>query len=213
MKRKNFEVATVRENAREYGPKRWPSVVVDVTVPFLQAVITGVFLAMLITGVLWGFLGLDFAKTFGLSVAVSVITAWFWRLGVITETLWDVEEKIGVDLDRDGSVGKPRLSVRVEIKNDRKTSNVDIEGLETVEELRQFAILGVTNRLNERVVKNQFDWSRDEWQDVRDELIRRELVVWNGRENSTQGVSLTEDGEKVMRAILDDLSPTSVAVS
>jgi len=126
----------------------------------------------------------------------------------VTQTLWDIEERTGLDLDRDGSVGQPRTSVRVEIASGNSQQYIDIEGLKTIEDLRQFAILGVTDRLNEREVKKKFGWPREDWQDIRDDLVRRSLLTWNGDDGSTQGVSLTELGERVMRGILDNPSPT-----
>lgn len=180
----------------------------DVFVPFLQAVITGFLVAVCLTGLGWGVFGLNWVRVFWSSLGGGVILAWFWRLGVVTDTLWAVEESMGVDINRDGVVGRPRGSVRVEIVRGLQTSYVDIEGLETVEELRRFAILGLTGRLNERAVKGAFGWPREDWQAVRDELVQRGLVTWNGREGSTQGVGLTEEGEQVMRAILDTPSPT-----
>jgi len=208
VKRKNLEVETVGRGAVEYAPRRWPSVGSDVSVPLFQAVITGFLLSLLLTGVIWGVFELDLVRTFGITFGVSVIVAWFWRLDVVTQTLWDIEERTGLDLDRDGSVGQPRTSVRVEIASGNSQQYIDIEGLKTIEDLRQFAILGVTDRLNEREVKKKFGWPREDWQDIRDDLVRRSLLTWNGDDGSTQGVSLTELGERVMRGILDNPSPT-----
>jgi len=190
-------------------PRRSLSVAEDVVVPLAQALVSGLMLAVLVTGILWGFLGLDFAKTFMASLGLGLAVSWLWRLDVVTQTLWIAEEFAHVDLDGDGSVGKPRHAMRVEIAKGLQTSYVDIAGLDTLEELRRFAILGVTGRLNERAVGRAFDWPRADWQAIRDELIRRGLVTWNGREGSTQGVGLTDEGEEVMRAIIDSPSPTA----
>ena len=200
--------AEVGPYAREFAPRRWPSVGSDVLVPFLQAIITGFLVAVALTGLGWGVFGLNWVRVFWSSLGAGVVLAWFWRLGVVTQTLWAVEESTGVDINRDGVVGRPRGAMRVEIVEGAKTSYVEVGGLETAAELRQFAILGVTGRLNERAVKRAFDWPRVFWVSVRDELIRRGLVTWNGGEGSTQGVALTDEGEEVMRAILESPSPT-----
>jgi hypothetical protein len=207
MKRRDFDVPVREAYEREYAPRRWPSPRSDVATPLGQAVITALVVTVAPAWMFSREFDWQFWPTFGLLFSVVLALAWLWRLGVITDTLWVVEEATGLDIDRDGSVGRPRPSVRVEIASGNSQQYVDIEGLETVEALRMFAILGVTDRLNERAVKSQFGWSREDWQETRDELVHRELLVWNGDPGSTQGVSLTGTGEKVMRAILDDLSP------
>jgi hypothetical protein len=207
MKRKEFDVPVREAYEREYAPRRWPSPRSDVATPLGQAVITALVVTIAPAWMLSREFDWQILPTFGLLFSVVLALAWLWRLGVITDTLWDVEKVTGLDLNRDGAVGRPRPSVHVEIASGNSQQYVDIEGLETIQALRRFAILGVTNRLNERAVKSQFGWSREQWQETRDELVRRGVLSWNGQEGSTQGVSLTETGEKVMRAILDDLSP------
>lgn len=203
MKRKDFDAQAPSLTQREYAPQRWPSVKSDVSVPLLQATITGLMLSVSLTGLLWGVLGLDFTKTFGVTFSLSVVVAWFWRLEVITETLWNVEEATGLDLDRDGTVGKPQPSVRLEIAQGNRTEFVDIEGLEDTRHLRQFAILGLTNRLNERATKRAFGWPREHWQGVRDRMVDRGLAEWNGQVGSKQGVSLTTQGKETMQQVLE----------
>lgn len=203
MKRKNFEVAAVGESAREYAPRRWPGVTPDVVTPLLQAVVTGLLLAMIATGVLWGVFELAFAQTFGVSFCVSVTLAWFWRLGVVTETLWDVEERTGLDLDRDGVVGRPGpQTVRLEIVRGNHTQYVDIDGLEDSRRLRTLAILALTNRLSERAVNREFGWSRDRWVGVRDGLVERKWAKWDGDPGSTQGIIFTDEGREIMQEVL-----------
>jgi len=187
-----------------YMPQRWPSVKSDVTTPLLQAVVTAVLLATLITFVLWALFGLNVVKTFGVTICLSLTIAWFWRLGVVTQTLWQVEEKLGVDITGDHVVGKPEPSVvRLEIVQGNRVQYVDIEGLDDLPMLRRFAILGLTNRFNERAVKNELGWTRERWQVVRDRLVERGLVEWNGQqEGSTQGVTLTDEGRETMEQVL-----------
>jgi len=209
VKRKDFEAPLLTQ--REHAPQRWPSVASDVTVPFWQAVITGLLLATLVTGLIWGTLGNALANTLDISTArgavstfatvfsLGVIFAWFWRMGVVTDTLWAIEEALSVDLDRDGAVGKPQ-SIRLEIQQGNRTEFADIDGLEDLQRLRQFAILGLTNRLNERMVKKEFDWSREHWQGIRDDLISRDWATWGG---GTESIRLTDQGQGVMREILD----------
>lgn len=210
MKSKNFEVPT--PTFRPAAPQRWPSVTSDVTVPFLQAAITGLVVALLFTIIVWGCFGYQLQEaldvstirggfsTFAVTFAVSLTFAWFNRLGVITRTLHIVEEAIGYDLNRDGSIGTP-TTVRIEIATERGQQIMDIEGLKGEDELRQFAILAATNRLTERNVKKAFNWPRESWQDTRDNLIHRGILqAGNG---ATAKATLSTEGQEIMRAILD----------
>jgi len=195
---KTYKTAT-KELTATAAPRRALSFEGDVAVPFMQSLISGLMLAIIGTGVLWGFLGLDFAKTFTISLSLGVAACWLWRLDVVTQTLWAVEEFAGLDLDRDGAVGKPQ-SIRLEIQQGNRTEFADIDGLEDLQRLRQFAILGLTNRLNERMVKKEFDWSREHWQGIRDDIIARGWATWSG---GTESIRLTDQGQGVMREILD----------
>ena len=207
MKRKNFEVATPRETARDYEPQRWPSPRSDVVTPLLQALITALVLTAVPGGVLWRETNLSFGLAVALTFSIVLALAWLWRLGVITDTLWRIEEATGIDITRDKKIGKPR-SIQLDITNGNSQQIMEIEGIGTPDELRKLAILAVTHRLNERAAMKEFNWSRTQWTTARDELITRRLVTWNGDNGTTQGVDLTKDGEDVMRAILDNVSPT-----
>jgi len=205
MKQRNFAVRREEYDPGAYGSRRWPSPRSDVQVPLLQALVTALVISVAVTGVVWGVFGLDFWKTLGVAFCAALVVSWFWRLGIVTETLWEVEERLGVDVTGDGKVGRPtQPSVRVEIASGNREQYVDIEGLSDLTQIRQLAILGLTNRFNERAVARAFGWPREQWQEIRDQLIERGLVEWNGEEGSTRGVSLTPDGEAVMRAVLEE---------
>lgn len=203
MRRKDFEAPAQGLGPRDYAPQRWPSVAADVTVPFLQSVITAFMISLVATGIIWGAFGLNFLKTWGITFGIGLVIAWFWRLGVITSTLWHIEEALGRDITGDHVVGKPQPAVRIEVARENRTEYVDIEQLDDVAALRKFAILGLTNRFNERAVKQAFGWSREHWTEVRDDLVERRWLKWNGPEGSTQGVVLTSSGEAALREILN----------
>ena len=201
---KNFEVPTTRPTARQYEPQRWPTPKADVATPLLQAVVTAVLISVTITAIVWQITGVNPTPVLATTFCLTLTLTWFWRLGVVTETLWHVEEAIGHDLTGDHVVGKPtpapRPSVRIEVARDNHAEYVDLE-LEDLPELRKFALLGITGRFNERAVKQQFNWSRERWQEVRDDLIARGWVEWNGNDGR-QGVNLTALGEKALREVL-----------
>ena len=199
---KTYKAATSELTATA-TPRRSLTFEGDVVVPFMQSLISGLVLAVLVTGVLWGFLGLDFAKTFMASLGLGLAISWLWRLDVVTQTLWIAEEFAHVDLDRDGSVGRPQPTIRLEIAQGNHTSYLDIEGLEDTQQLRTLAILGLTNRLNERMAKKEFDWPREHWQGVRDKMIKREWAIWGG---GNESIRLTAEGQEIMREILNSVT-------
>jgi hypothetical protein len=128
-------------------------------------------------------------------------------LSLITETLWAIERVLDVDINRDGIRGRPPPApIRLEIARENHQQFLDIEGLDDVQNLRHLAILALTNRLTERSTNQAFGWSREHWQQVRDQLIQRQLVQWNGPPGTTQGISLTKEGQETMRALLDQVS-------
>jgi len=216
MKRKDFEAPALSQQ-REYAPQRWPSVASDVSVPLLQSMVTGLLVAIFITGLVWGTLGNALADTLNISTArgaastfatvfsLGVIFAWFWRLGVVTETLWAVEEAIGHDITGDNIVGRPqpKPTVRLEITQGHRQDLIDIEGLEDLQRLRQFAIMGLTDRFRERKMTKAFGWSQTRWQEVRANMVNNGWIEWNGEEGSTQSVSLLPYGETILREVLE----------
>ena len=201
MKTYNETIAT-RQAVSASIPQRPLSVEGDVAVPLAQALVSGLLLALLVTGVAWGFFGLSFAPVFMVSLAVGVIATWFWRLDVVTSTLWAIEELIGDDITGDKIVGKPP-AVHLEITRGNKTEFAEIDGIGDHQRLRKFAILALTNRLNERMTHTEFGWTRDHWQGVRDDMISRQWATWKG---GTDSIRLTEQGKENMREILKEVA-------
>ncbi len=203
---KTYDAVTGKQRVTTLTPRRPLSVVEDFTVPLLQAGVSGFLLALLAAGVLWGFFGLEFLPVFLVSLSVGVIAAWFWRLDVASATLWQVEEFFGKDLNRDSVVGRPQ-TVRLEIATPAGQRIIDMDGLAS-SDLRRFAVMALTGRLNERHVKAQFGWPQETWNELRDNLIARGVLRWKGRPGSTAGVVLTEDGMAMMRQVLDQPIPS-----
>ena len=205
MQQKHFEVPQAQPY-QAYAPQRWPSVKSDVTVPFLQAVISAALFTALITTGASNFYTVH-RQTITLIFIATLIIAWFWRLGLMTETLWSIEDKLALDIDRDGYKGPPPPPpLRLEIQQGNRQQILELPGLDDHARLRQFAILCLTNRLTERATKAAFGWPRERYQDVRDKMIDRGFAEWNGLPGTTQGVSLTREGRDVMQTVLDHVT-------
>jgi len=205
MKRYNDTHAITRQPTTISTPHRPLSVEGDVAVPLLQSLVCGVLLAVLATGITWGFFGLPAAPVFLVSLSVGVMASWFWRLGVISETLWSIEEFAGVDIDGDGITGQPHV-IRIEQETRTGQQIYELGGIAS-QDIREFAIVALTGRLNERVVCKKFALSQGDWNGLRDNLITRGVLRWKGAPNSTAGVILTDNGAALMTSVLDH-SPT-----
>jgi hypothetical protein len=88
-------------------PARAPTVESDVKVPFLQATITGIFLAPAAVGTYHLAGGTAIVPACFTSVLVCVGGAWMIRMGVMTKLLWQIEKYSNRDIDKDGYEGEP----------------------------------------------------------------------------------------------------------
>ena len=202
---KTYKSEASRQLMSTATPHRPLSVESDVIVPLLQALVSGLVLTVISTGVLWGFIGLDFAMVFWVSLICGVAVAWLWRLGVADEALWVIEEFLDVDINQDSIKGKPSV-VRLEQVTPTGLKVYELAGIPS-ESLQDFAVVALTGRLNERLVEHKFGLKQAGWNELRDNLIGRGVLRWKGAPNSTGGVMLTDDGVALMSNVVNH-SPT-----
>jgi len=197
---------TTQQLVSKATPHRSLNVESDVVVPLLQSLITGGALAMIVVFVAWGIFGLAAGPSFAFGLALGVVAGWFWRMSVITETLWSIEEFAGVDLDGDDVIGRPRETIRLELPTPSGQRIFDLDGLGS-DDLDRFARLALSGRLNERTIDALFGIGQADWNEMRDSLVDRDVLRWKGRPGTTAGVALTDEGIDLMTRIRD-LSPT-----
>jgi hypothetical protein len=127
-------------------PARAPTVESDVKVPFLQATITGIFLAPAAVGTYHLAGGTAIVPACFTSVLVFVGGAWMIRMGVMTKLLWQIEKYSNRDIDKDGHKGEPPEQPRNRTVIERQgavphlpKSWMDLDEAIKVEDVHRFA--------------------------------------------------------------------------
>ena len=135
-----------------------------------------------------------------------------WWSGLRGSTLWKVEEWSGLDLNRDKQVGKPDKpgpppTVRVDVTDSSSGDGIykSFDLPCDPKRLRVFAqrvLSGVSTAQGGWTGKDGL-FSRSEYERLRDELMLRELAVWNNPAAPAQGWALKAVGRVVMRGVLE----------
>jgi len=186
-------------------PIRAPEVGGDVLVPLLRAVISGAMLAAL-SGVAALVIGWPWWVPVGVAGMFSV-AVWF-SCGLSDKLLWASEIVTGKDLDQDGRIGQP-ATVRVEVSDldQRQLRFMELPGTpEALQQLAHGVLTGKTLAEAEWTGKGR-PYSRNEFRDMRAQLLERGIVTWRNDEAPSQGVELTRVG----RAVFDEIARTTRA--
>jgi hypothetical protein len=94
--------------SENWTPVRTPTIESDFAVPALQAVATGLAVAICVGLLSWAFMW-----SWRVPVAVvglALAGSWLWRLGVADSLLWQIESLTGRDVNGDGVTGRPAVS-------------------------------------------------------------------------------------------------------
>jgi len=198
--------------ATRTSPARAASVESDVLVPFLQAAICGgvsmIVLTPVVAAARWPFY-------FVLAGGMAVLgLTWTLFLNDHRSLLRVVEHVVNKDLDGDGYKGPPppTPTVRVEYRErDDQHDRTVFSDLPTPR--RGYAGLvyfakDVTkgSSFSERVAIDH-GYTRDGWQDLRDEFIAQGWATWNHPDEPRQGVTLLRAGNMVLRQVASGSIP------
>lgn len=189
-----------------------PTTEANVIVPFLQAVITGVFIGVPVgllvglidvkldtlvirgsigSGLLWG------------AVTVFSVTFWQWisRSGEYNNLLWRIETITGMDVNGDEEVGQPEPpTVRVEVREGHTWRFANLPGSD--EALQAFArdVLNGIRTFSEQGA-NDNGYGVDNFKKLRALFIEKGWAAWNHPTHKQQGIRLTRSGEWLVREI------------
>lgn len=187
-------------------------IVEGVVVPGLQAAITGT-LTGVAAGAISAWLQLPAWGVAGTATAVASLAAWLSYRG---RWAWVLERLLGVDLDRDGFIGKPdpepepAHSLRIDLTQiedgGRTREFIDLPSPEKLPLLASGLLNGRQFSLTTWTGKGQL-FSRAEFETLRAELLRRGLAMWNNPDAPAQGITLTGPGRAIFRR-LAGLPPT-----
>lgn len=165
---------------------------------------------------------------FGLAAAVLAALAgvpdwWKWGGGVFVSALlltwlsyrhgwqWRLERLLGLDLNLDGSIGRPslpalpepepqRIRVVLEQQGGREVDFIDLPA--RPEQLQALAS-GITQGRTFALTAWAGTFTRPEFEGLRDELIKRGLARWANERSHNQGIVLTPAGRAVMRRLAE----------
>lgn len=175
-----------------------------VTIPLAQSAVTGALTALTVMSAA---ALLDAPATAGLAAGLAVtLGEWLTLTRQWRALVWGWETATGQDIDGDGVVGEPdnepaRLDVWVHRENGATRRTLPV----TPEQLQAWA-QGVASGLS--ISENTWTgrgkpFSRAEYRDMRDALIRYGWAQWRDPNAPQQGLELTRAGKAVLRAIIN----------
>lgn len=201
------------------SPVFLPTTGSHVVVPFLQAVITGAFIAVPValvvglsdfeigrmsfrgdlgSGFLWGSVSF-----FGVT-----LLRWISQTGEFNSLLWKFETVTGLDANNDNEIGQPVQphKIRVEVEHGQRWQFEDLPG--DARSLYKFA----ADVSNGRVTFSE-SGARDSgygsanYAALRDAFINHGWAEWKNPNNRQLGVTVHRNGRSVLKAIASDPPP------
>lgn len=188
-----------------------------VTVPFLQAAITGL-LAGIAAGVLVAILGIEVSPWAAGAVVWTLATLGSW-LSFRARWQMVIERALGVDLNGDGRIGDepeppalPPLRVEVMQEGGRRGDFIDLPYPDRLPELASGLLSGRRQFAQTAWTGAAGVFSRAEFDNLRGEFLRRGLARWKNPQAPAQGVELTPAGRAVLRKLAgrDDSNPPTL---
>lgn len=188
-----------------------------ITLPFFQALITGVLTGLAAAGILVYFRVRD-AWTLG-AIAAAVITAMTWLRQLTNwqrrdwrELTMRLELLTGIDLDGGGVGASPedtetRHTVTINVQEVSKSGGVTIETARfqgvTDQEMAAFAagLLAGTPLSEGAWTGKDKLFTREKFREIRMVLINRNLAVLRNAKNEKQGYVLTKSGTAAMEEL------------
>lgn len=214
-------------SARRETPAYQPTFEANISIPFRQSVIFGLFKAPVGGLVAWGLAYLvDTASTqlnlttWGYIVATGagMLVTGFWvaaqkwemRLDFYDSLLWKVEEASQRDIDGDGQIGQPEAPHRVEVELRKNGKPWKFESLEISQD-RLIKLARAVSNGQPFTNRTAADCKipREEFNELRDKFVGRGWAEWRGEPGSTQGVRLTDEGLDIIGEIATTPLPRS----
>ena len=194
----NFTEATRRT------PTGRPSLAGDVAVPFLQALITALVVAIVAIP-----LTIAFGKPWWLPLVIAsvvLLVVWWVLLWGGRELLWTTETIINENVPASAQRALPAPRVEVAVNQERHTELDDLPG--PLPLLQKFA-QGVTDdrwTFSERGAARS-GYGATAFKELRDIFLQRGWATWNVPGSPQQGVNLNGKGRAISRGIAGPPSP------
>lgn len=193
------------ESVRKHYQRAETAVVIPALQSFLLGMgVTGVVISLMV----W--LKKNHSLEVGAVVFFIVFTAYLWfRLNDWRNLIWHIETALNVDITGDNVIGPPS-EMRLNVVHDggKQQQFLDLKGSEdSILELLD-AILSGKPLTRREWVDNKKLFSRSDYDNNRDELLRAGVIEWVSDKDSNQGVKGTEEGKKAIQDALFTPSPT-----
>jgi len=188
----------------------YESVTVGIKIPLAMSFITSALLSVLVVIACHY---LEFGKwyqVFGISFMVILTLDWLRRSEAWRRRVYDLEQLLHLDLDRDNYIGVPepepepiRETVEIVISHADSGRRQWLEFPVSRAKLAEMASdLCSGAAFTEASMSGAGAiYSRREYNEIRDTLIKRELMQWKSPDHRNMGVELTDAGWRVMRAL------------
>ncbi len=189
-------------------PSREPTTAGDVVVPFLQAVIGGVFAGSIIAVIILATPTLQVSPwvPVGIGLAVSGLT-WAYLLTDHRHLLREIEEWTRADINGDGVVGAPE-TVRLEVKVQRSEGGPQHLFAEIPVNRQDFDTWARTVTNGRSLAQSSWTgkrkpFSKSDYEDLLALLAKARIVRWVNPEAHAQGRELTRMGQEALKAYLE----------
>jgi|GEM_PF-1377682 len=187
-----------------WTPARTPALESDVAVPAAQALITALVAAICMALLTWA-VGWSWRVPVAI-LALALTGAWLWRLAKTDALLWTVEGLTGVDLNRDGNIGRPERTFIV-ANPDQARAAVTREAQQAARSEEQAELLAFLDRCyllgtgeHAHGVRASGP-ERRRYVAARDTLMRLGLAEWKSPGNPRAGWQLTASRHRARQII------------
>jgi hypothetical protein len=189
-------------------PSREPTTTSDVVVPFLQAVIGGVFAGSIIAVIILAIPTLQASPWIpvGIGLSVSGLT-WAYLLTDHRQLLREVEEWTRSDINGDGVIGEPE-TVRLEVKVQRPEGGPQHLFSEIPVKREAFDTWARSVTHGRSLAQSSWTgkrkpFSKPDYEDLLALLAKAHIVRWVNPEAHAQGRELTRMGREALKAYLE----------
>jgi hypothetical protein len=189
-------------------PSREPTTAGDVVVPFLQAVIGGVFAGSITAVIILAIPTLQASPwvPVGIGLAVSGLT-WAYLLTDHRQLLREIEEWTRADINGDGVVGAPE-TVRLEVKVQRSEGGPQHLFAEIPVNRQDFDAWAQTVTNGRSLAQSSWTgkrkpFSKSDYEELLALLAKARIVRWVNPQAHAQGRELTRMGQEALKAYLE----------
>jgi signal transduction histidine kinase len=181
------------------------SLVAGAQLPLLQALISGLMVAVLVAYMAYQAMWLDWLSAGLIAGLIVALIVWGLQIKSWSKLAWYIEQATGIDLPGDYQPEPDRIVLDIADKRDGAYSVNRLYLDCSLETMQRFARNALAGKLSEKDNRRIFG-DLETWISVRDELEARALIEWKSADRA-RGVRLTQKGQRAMRQLLSSPAP------